>query len=151
MSWSIDESFDLVEDRHVGGVGGVVPEHPARARRCRSAARSVSIVRICTGDVWVRSNVVPGCRRRTWSTNSVSNSPRAGWSVAHVQRLEVVPVGLDLGAFGDLETEPDEHVLEPLPGLGDEVRVSPLRRADELGEVEAFGLDPRVERFVPEQ
>ena len=43
-------------------------------------------------------------------------------ALAHVQGLEVVPVGLHLGPLGDLEAEPDEHVLEPLPGLGDDVR-----------------------------
>ncbi len=57
-----------------------------------------------------------------------------------------MPVGLDLGAFGDLETEADERVLEPLPGLRHEVRVATGRSAGELGEVETFGGDPLVER-----
>ena len=72
----------------------------------------------------------------------MSNSPRAGWPVAHVERLEVVPVGLDLGPFGDLEAEADEHVLEPLPRLGDEVGVAALRLAGELGEVEPLATRP---------
>ena len=61
----------------------------------------------------------------------------------HVQRLEVVPVGLDLRPLGDREAEPDEHVLEPLPRLGDDVRVAAPRRGGELGEVEPLGRDRR--------
>ena len=71
--------------------------------------------------------------------------------VPHVQRLEVVPVGLDLGAFGDLEAEADERVLEPFPGLGDEVGVAARRCADELGEVESLAFDPSVERLAAER
>ncbi len=59
----------------------------------------------------------------------------------HVQRLEVVPVGLDLRALGDLEAEPDEHVLEPLPRLGDEVGVPATWSGHDLGEVESLGLE----------
>ena len=62
-----------------------------------------------------------------------------------------MPVGLDLGAFGDLEAESDEHVLQPLPCLGDEVGVAAGRLADELGEVESFGLDTRGERLGAER
>ena len=47
-----------------------------------------------------------------------------------VERLEVVPVGLDLGPLGDLEAQADEHVLEPLDGLGDEVGVAPSGLAE---------------------
>jgi hypothetical protein len=61
--------------------------------------------------------------------------------LAHVERLEVVPVGLDLGALGDLEAEADEHVLEPLPRLGDDVGVPRPGRPRQLGEVEPLGLD----------
>ena len=42
----------------------------------------------------------------------------------HVQRLEVEPVGLHLGAFGDGEAEPDEDVLETLPRLRHRVLVA---------------------------
>ena len=71
-------------------------------------------------------------------------------TVIHVQGLEVVPVGLDLGPFGDLETQPDEHVLESLPRLGHEVRVPPPRLARVLGQVETLRLDSRRERGVGE-
>ena len=57
----------------------------------------------------------------------------------HVEGLEVVPVGLDLGPFGDLEAEADEHVLEPLGGLGDEVGVAAPGSGQRLGQVEALG------------
>ena len=60
---------------------------------------------------------------------------------AHVEGLEVVPVGLDLRAFGDLEAHADEHVLETLPRLGDDVRPAAPRLAEELRQVEALVLD----------
>ncbi len=61
--------------------------------------------------------------------------------LAHVERFEVVPVGLDLRTFGDPETQPDEHVFEPLPRLGDEVGSTTGRFADVLGQVDPLGLD----------
>ena len=53
----------------------------------------------------------------------------------HVQRREVVEVGLDFGAFGDLETHADEDVFQALPRLGHDVRM-PARAATEVfGEI----------------
>ena len=70
----------------------------ARARSGRSAARCVSIVRACTGEVCVRSTrPLSG-----GSTKNVSCMLRAGWSGEDVERVEVEPLGLDLGAVGDL-------------------------------------------------
>ena len=104
-------------------------------------------MRICTGDVCVRSSVGAGLAvRRDVVDEQRVELATCRMALAHVQRLEVVPVGLDLGALGDLESEPDEHVLEALPGLRDEVRVPARRPADELGQVESFGRDPLVER-----
>ena len=59
----------------------------------------------------------------------------------HVERLEVVPVGLHLGTLGHREPEPDEDVLEALPRLRDDVGVAAAGGAGELGEVEPFGGD----------
>ena len=119
-----DEPLDLVEHRHVRGVGRVAAEHPARGddvdRRLGGRASCGSAPARCACAARVRARPAAPA----WSTNSVSNSPRAGMPLAHVEGLEVVPVGLDLGALGDLEAEPDEHVLEPLPGLRDEVGVA---------------------------
>ena len=53
-----------------------------------------------------------------------------------VQRLEVVPVELDLGTFGDLVAEADEHVLELALALGDQVQVTPPPAVAAEGEVE---------------
>ena len=50
-----------------------------------------------------------------------------------VERLEVVPVGLGLGALGHREAHADEDVLELGPGLGHEVQVAPGRRGAHLG------------------
>ena len=71
-------------------------------------------------------------------------------ALIHVQRLEVVPVGLDLGPFGDLEAQPDEHVLQALPRLGHEVGVPPPRLARVLGQIEPFGRDTGRECGVGE-
>ena len=60
----------------VRGVELVGAEHPARADARRSAARGSSMVRACTGEVWVRST--------RWSLGrvdqNVSCMVRAGWS-----------------------------------------------------------------------
>ena len=45
-----------------------------------------------------------------------------------VERVEVVVDGLDLGALGDVEAEPDEDVLDLAPGLGDQVQVADRRQ-----------------------
>ena len=56
----------------------------------------------------------------------------------HVEGFEVVPVGLDVLPFGDLEAEPDEDVFEAFPRLRDDMRVaSPWARRD-LGEIDSF-------------
>jgi hypothetical protein len=57
-----------------------------------------------------------------------------------VERPEVVPVGLDLGALGHGEAHADEHVLQLGDGLGDEVEVADLPAGQYLGEVEPLGL-----------
>src|SRR5437588_159793 len=55
----------------------------------------------------------------------VERVPRGarGMGGRHVESLEVVPVGLDLGTFGDLEAEPHEHVFELTLHLRDHVEV----------------------------
>ena len=152
MSRSIDESFDLVEHRHVRGVGGVAAEHPARARRCRSAAGWSSIVRICTGDVCVRSTVVPSRpsggrgRRTACRTRCAPGGPSAMLSASKLCQ--------------SVSTSGPSATWKPSPMNTSSSRSQAwvtrcawprVGRADELGEVEAFGLDPRVERFVAEQ
>ena len=62
-----------------------------------------SMVRICTGEVWVRS--------RTSSDDVEGVLHVAGGVVLRdVERLEVVVVRLHLGPVGDREAEPHEHV-----------------------------------------
>ena len=56
----------------------------------------------------------------------------------NVQRFEVVPSGLDLGAFGNGEAHTDKYVFEAITGLGDEVGVTTLDFGHDLGEVEPF-------------
>ncbi len=141
------QTLDLVEHGHVRGVGRVATEHPAGGHdvdgrlgvehRADLHRRGVRAQQRGT-DLPVRRDVIDE-QRVELASGRVPH--------AHVERLEVVPVGLDLRAFGDLETEPDEHVLEPFPRLGDEVGVAPGGLADVLRQVEALGLDAGDERF----
>ena len=63
-----------------------------------------------------------------------------GMARREVQRLEVVPVELDLGTFGDLVAHADEHVLELAPDPRDRMQVpAPVLVAAER-EVEAVAL-----------
>ena len=120
-----DQPLDLVEDRHVGGVGRVAPVDAAGhddvdGRRLALHhpdlhGRRVGAQHHAAGLAVVDEQRVPLLR--------------AGWSGRHVQGGEVVPVALDLGAFGDGEAEADEHVLEALVGLGHEVGVAARRPA----------------------
>ena len=58
----------------------------------------------------------------------------------HVERLEVVPVVLDLGALGDAVAQAHEDVLELALHLRDEVQVAPRAAVAAEGEVEAVAL-----------
>ena len=119
-----DEPLDLVEHGHVRGVGRVATEHAAggddvdrrrlvehradlHRRRVRAQDRAAGL----------------SAGRRVVEEQRVELAS-GGMPLAHVERLEVVPVGLDLRTLGDLEAEPDEHVLEPLPCLRHEVSVA---------------------------
>ena len=86
----------------------------------------VSIRWICTGEVWVRSSTVSGCAQL-----QVQGVPHAPGRVGgrHVEGLEVVPVGLRLGALGHREAHGHEGVLQLVAGLGDQVQVAPIREA----------------------
>ena len=43
----------------------------------------------------------------------------------HIQCFEVIEIGFHLWAFGNLESETDEHVFQTLSCLGDDVRTAP--------------------------
>ena len=63
-----------------------------------------------------------------------------------VERFEVAPTGLDLGAFGDLVAHADEDVLERLTNLGDQMQVAGKTTRQHLGQIQAVGretCDPR--------
>ena len=60
----------------------------------------------------------------------------------HVERGEVVPVGLDLWPLAHGEAKTDEDVLEPFMGLRHEMKVAATRAGEALGEIEAFVLEP---------
>ena len=119
----------------MGGIGGLVAEHPAghdHVDRRLDGLHHPDLHgrRVGAQDGAARCAVV--------HVERVVHAPRRVLR-RHVQRLEVVPVGLHLRALGDLEAEPDEHVLQALPGLGDDVCVPAGRAAHHLGEVQPLG------------
>ena len=142
------QALDLVEHRHVRRVRRVATEHPAR----RDDVDRRFLGRASCGSARARcGSATTSCRRgpgRDMIDEQRVELTSSRVPVAHVQGLEVVPVGLHLRALGDLEAEADERVLETFPGLGDEVGVAALRAAHELGEVESLRLDPCVERLA---
>ena len=110
-----------------------------------SGSGRVSMARICTGEVWVRRTtpdvllaVRPGHEERVLHL--------AGRVVGReVERVEVVPLGLDLRSLGHLVAHADEDVDQPLgqrrdrvPGAG---RVPVPRQRDVDGLVDQ---DPAV-------
>jgi hypothetical protein len=53
-----------------------------------------------------------------------------------VQRGKVVPVGLDLGAVGDVEADRAENLLDALPGTADRVQTAAAAAAPGQRDVE---------------
>jgi hypothetical protein len=103
------------------------------------------MVRICTGEVWVRSS------RRSRdglcscpAMSSVSCVSRAGWFGGKVERLEVVVVGLDLGPLADGIA----HRLEDGDDLVHHAQDGMLHADGAMdagkGDVEALGGEQRV-------
>ena len=83
-----------------------------------SGSGLVSMARIWTGEVCVRSTMPDRAPVRAGHEERVLHLP--GRMVGReVQRVEVVPLGLDLGALGDLVAHPDEHVGQPVGQGGD--------------------------------
>ncbi len=60
----------------------------------------------------------------------------------HVQRLEVVPIGLGLGALGHHEPHPHEDVLELVARALDHVQAPAWAGGDDLGQVQTIGVEP---------
>ncbi len=135
-----DEPFDLVEHRHVGGIGRVAPEHGARHDRVDRRW-----LRLHHADLHGRR--VRAQHDAAWlaevDEQRVPHAPR-GMLRRHVERGEVVPVAFDLGTFADGEAEADEHVLEVVVRLGDEVQVATLGSREHFGQIESLARDPLV-------
>ena len=58
--------------------------------------------------------------------------------LAHVESLEVMPVGLHFWALGNGEAETNENIFEFLPGLCDEMQMTSGCSIHRLGEVESL-------------
>jgi hypothetical protein len=62
-----------------------------------------------------------------------------------VQRSKVVPVGLDLGAVGDIEADRAENFLDALPGAADRVQPAAAAAAARQRDVERLSGEPGFE------
>ena len=100
----------------------------------RIGAPCASIARICTGEVWVRSTrgSSPGVARL--EVEGVLHRPRR-MVLGHVERGEIIPLGLDLRPFGDGEAEVGENLRELVHHLADRVdrALTALRRRAATG------------------
>ena len=117
------QALDLVEHRHVGGVGGVLPEHPAGHDHVEGRLLAGHHPHLHRRGVGAQHG---GARLAHLDVERVVHVARRVVG-REVEGAEVVPVGLHLGALGDGEAHADEHVLERLDGLGDEVQVAGAR------------------------
>ena len=100
----------------------------------RTGGGCYSMVRIWTGEVWVRISRRSRSGRRSWlAITSVSCVSRAGWPGGKFMRLEVVEVGFDLGPDADGVAQRRKDGDDLVHGAGDGV----------LGAGEAAGAGQR--------
>ena len=102
-----------------------------------------SMVRICTGEVCVRSTgggALPRCRQ----VERVVVGAR-GVVRGDVERGEIHPVGFDVGAVGDRAAHGAEDRGDLLHGAADRVDQAGLARARRQGGIEALGRQAGVE------
>jgi hypothetical protein len=114
-----------VEDGEVAGVGRVAPvatpgHHGVDGQRARIGDRRLHQVDLDRRRVGAQHDGLG------FTEVDVEGVPHAPGRVRRrdVERFEVVPVALDLGALGHGEAHADEDVLEFTLGDGDQVRVS---------------------------
>ena len=112
----------------------------------RTGGGDSSSVRICTGEVWVRSSSRPPgspVGRRRVDVERVVHVHRRMVG-REVEREEVVPLGLDLGPDGDGEAEPPEDLDDLVDDAGDRVLGPDPAPARRHGEIEPGLLPPRL-------
>ena len=125
------ERLDLMEDGQVAGVGGVPAVTAAgdhginrgrpRFHEAHLHRRGMGAQQYALGLARLQVEGVEHASRRVVRR--------------HVESLEIVPVVLHLGAFGDLETHGDEDVLQFVADLGHEMGMAPGDgRAQALGQ-----------------
>ena len=68
----------------------------------------------------------------------------------YVQRLEVVEVVLDLGPFGDVETELAEHFLDAAHGQRDRMQAAAIDAAPRQGDIDCFAQQLRLDLGLAE-
>ncbi len=149
MSLVDDEALDLVEHRRVGlvVVGAVDPargDHPDRRALVQHRA---DLDRRGVGAQHVRRAVIAVFAVHVEGVELLARGVVRG----DVQRVEVVPIVLDLRALGDGEAHVGEDRGDLLGDLAD--RVDGPRRAGPRGQghVEPFGLEALVEGGVAQR
>ncbi len=132
---SIDhQPLDLVEHRHVRGVGCVGAEDPAGHHRVDRRPRGLHQPDLHRGGVGAEHDLSRFAEVDIERVVHVAGRmPRR-----EVQCAEVVPLVFDLWALCHPEAQPDEHVFQLFHGLGDEMHVSCVTCRPHLGQIQAF-------------
>ena len=136
------QAFDLVEHRRVGLVA-VAAVHLAGGDHAQRRRVVTHVAHLYAGGMRAQQaaiaeveSVVHGARRMVRR---------------EVQRLEVVPVVLDLRPFRQLVAQPAEDAGDALQGAGDRVQASALAVAARQGDVDGFGRQARIQGRVFQQ
>ena len=135
------EALDLMEHRRVRGVG----VDPVRATRGNHL--DGRLVHPGIPDLH-RARVGPQ-EQSAFDVESVVHRARRV-VLRLVQRREVVPVGLDLGAVGHVETDGGKDLLDALPRPGNRMDAAPRPRAAGQRDVDGFLAKPRLEHALRE-
>jgi hypothetical protein len=101
-----------------------------------------SMVRICTGEVWVRRTLRSPFLVGLEEESVVHLAGRM--AVGKVQRGEIVVVGLDIRTFGDGEAHVGEDGGDLVDDLGDRVDAAALGRrgAHRQADIDGFARQP---------
>ena len=134
------QALELVEHGQVGGVGGLVAEHPARHDRVDRRRLLAPSPGPAPARCGCAARTSPGSPR---STKNVSCMSRAGWCSPKLRAVKLCQSSSTSGPSATVKPRPTNTSSSSSIDLGDEVEVAGVAVGPHLGEVEPLGRQAR--------